>query len=320
VKLIGATAHYVTGDLDEGPIIEQDVERISHRDTPEDLVRKGRDIERRVLARALRYHLEDRVLLNGACIWPPRAMSTARSTAPRPSSTPISSAPSRCCRRRCGTGAASTRHAKASFRFHHISTDEVFGSLGAEGFFREDTAYQPNSPYSASKAASDHLVRAWHHTYGLPTLMTNCSNNYGPYHFPEKLIPLMIINALEGKPLPVYGNGRQCPRLAACRRPRPRPAPDRQPGVPGESYNVGGRNEMDQYRGGRGDLRHPRRTGPIPGQSRARPDHLRRRPARATTRRYAIDATKQVRSYDHDTLEKRLAVSDSPISLWPTLS
>ncbi len=93
------------------------------------------------------------------------------------------------------------------FRFHHISTDEVFGSLGTEGFFREDTAYQPTSPYSASKAASDHLVRAWHHTYGLPVLVTNCSNNYGPYHFPEKLIPLMIINGLEGKPLPVYGNG-----------------------------------------------------------------------------------------------------------------
>jgi dTDP-glucose 4,6-dehydratase len=93
------------------------------------------------------------------------------------------------------------------FRFHHVSTDEVFGSLGAEGFFREDTAYQPNSPYSASKAASDHLVRAWHHTYGLPVVTTNCSNNYGPYHFPEKLIPLTIINALEGKPLPVYGSG-----------------------------------------------------------------------------------------------------------------
>jgi dTDP-glucose 4,6-dehydratase len=96
---------------------------------------------------------------------------------------------------------------KARFRFHHVSTDEVFGSLGAEGFFREDSAYQPNSPYSASKAASDHLVRAWHHTYGLPVVMSNCSNNYGPYHFPEKLIPLMIINALEGKTLPVYGDG-----------------------------------------------------------------------------------------------------------------
>ena len=132
---------------------------------------------------------------------------------------------------------------KAAFRFHHISTDEVFGSLGEDGFFREDTAYQPNSPYSASKAASDHLVRAWHHTYGLPTLVTNCSNNYGPYHFPEKLIPLMIINALEGKPLPVYGNGQNVRDwlyvedhadalvLAASR------------GKVGESYNIGGHNE-----------------------------------------------------------------------------
>jgi len=94
-----------------------------------------------------------------------------------------------------------------AFRFHHISTDEVFGSLGEEGLFCETTAYDPRSPYSASKAASDHLVRAWHHTYGLPVVVTNCSNNYGPYHFPEKLIPLIIINALEGLKLPVYGQG-----------------------------------------------------------------------------------------------------------------
>jgi len=96
---------------------------------------------------------------------------------------------------------------KERFRFLHVSTDEVFGSLGAEGRFNEQTPYAPNSPYSASKASSDHLVRAWHHTYGLPVLTTNCSNNYGPYQFPEKLIPLMILNALEGKPLPVYGKG-----------------------------------------------------------------------------------------------------------------
>jgi len=96
---------------------------------------------------------------------------------------------------------------KEAFRFHHISTDEVFGSLGAEGQFCESTAYDPRSPYSASKASSDHLVRAWHHTYGLPVIVTNCSNNYGPYHFPEKLIPLIIINALEGLKLPVYGKG-----------------------------------------------------------------------------------------------------------------
>jgi dTDP-glucose 4,6-dehydratase len=96
---------------------------------------------------------------------------------------------------------------KDAFRFHHISTDEVFGSLGGEGQFCETTAYDPRSPYSASKASSDHLVRAWHHTYGLPVVVTNCSNNYGPYHFPEKLIPLIIINALEGLKLPVYGKG-----------------------------------------------------------------------------------------------------------------
>jgi len=95
----------------------------------------------------------------------------------------------------------------AGFRFHHISTDEVFGALGAEGQFTEETAYDPRSPYSASKAASDHFVSAWHHTYGLPVVLTNCSNNYGPFQFPEKLIPLTIINALEGRPIPVYGRG-----------------------------------------------------------------------------------------------------------------
>lgn len=93
------------------------------------------------------------------------------------------------------------------FRFHHISTDEVFGTLGATGQFTETTAYDPRSPYSASKAASDHLVRAWHHTYGLPVVLSNCSNNYGPYHFPEKLIPVVILNGLAGKPIPVYGAG-----------------------------------------------------------------------------------------------------------------
>ncbi|RYZ78298.1 MAG: dTDP-glucose 4,6-dehydratase, partial [Proteobacteria bacterium] len=96
---------------------------------------------------------------------------------------------------------------QANFRFQHISTDEVYGSLGETGLFTENTPYQPNSPYSASKAASDHLVRAWHHTYHMPVVTTNCSNNYGPFHFPEKLIPLMIINSIQGKPLPVYGKG-----------------------------------------------------------------------------------------------------------------
>lgn len=99
---------------------------------------------------------------------------------------------------------------KKVYRFHHISTDEVFGDLhDADGLFTEETPYAPSSPYSASKAGSDHLVRAWNRTYGLPTVITNCSNNYGPYHFPEKLIPLIILNALSGKPLPVYGNGEQ---------------------------------------------------------------------------------------------------------------
>lgn len=97
--------------------------------------------------------------------------------------------------------------AQNRFRFHHISTDEVYGSLGAQGLFREDSRYEPNSPYSASKAASDHFVRAWYHTYGFPSLITNCSNNYGPFHFPEKLIPLNILRGLDGKPMPVYGKG-----------------------------------------------------------------------------------------------------------------
>src|SRR6202042_2955787 len=99
--------------------------------------------------------------------------------------------------------------AKEQFRFLHVSTDEVYGSLGPEGLFTESTAYDPSSPYAASKAASDHLATAWYRTYGLPVIVSNCSNNYGPYHFPEKLIPLMILNAFEGKPLPVYGDGMQ---------------------------------------------------------------------------------------------------------------
>jgi dTDP-glucose 4,6-dehydratase len=132
---------------------------------------------------------------------------------------------------------------KSRFRFHHISTDEVFGSLGPSGAFHEDSHYRPNSPYSASKAASDHLVRAWHHTYGLPTVLSNCSNNYGPYQFPEKLIPLMIIRALSGQSLPVYGDGSNVrdwlhvedhveALLAVLER-----------GRVGESYNIGGNAE-----------------------------------------------------------------------------
>ncbi|MBU0620493.1 MAG: dTDP-glucose 4,6-dehydratase [Gammaproteobacteria bacterium] len=132
---------------------------------------------------------------------------------------------------------------KAAFRFHHISTDEVYGSLGETGFFTEDMPYEPNSPYSASKASSDHLVRAWHHTYGLPVVTTNCSNNYGPYHFPEKLIPLVILNAVAGKPLPIYGKGDNIrdwlyvdDHARALRLVLDK-------GVPGETYNIGGWNE-----------------------------------------------------------------------------
>jgi len=139
------------------------------------------------------------------------------------------------------SGLAAAR--KAAFRFHHISTDEVYGSLGDKGFFTEAAAYEPNSPYSASKASSDHLVRAWHHTYGLPVVTTNCSNNYGPYHFPEKLIPLVILNAVNGKPLPIYGKGDNIrdwlyvdDHARALRVVLER-------GTPGETYNIGGWNE-----------------------------------------------------------------------------
>lgn len=134
-------------------------------------------------------------------------------------------------------------HAASKFRFIHVSTDEVYGSLGPSGLFHEETAYDPRSPYSASKAAADHLVSAWHHTYGLPTIISNCSNNYGPFHFPEKLIPLTIINGLLGRKLPVYGDGQnvrdwlyvedhvRALRLIA------------EHGTPGQKYNIGGRNE-----------------------------------------------------------------------------
>ena len=135
------------------------------------------------------------------------------------------------------------RSAKEAFRFLHVSTDEVYGSLGPQGAFSESTPYAPNSPYAASKASADHLVRAWFHTYGLPTLLTNCSNNYGPYQFPEKLIPLMILNAVEGKDLPIYGDGSNvrdwiyvgdhCDGILNVL----------QEGVPGEKYNLGGGGE-----------------------------------------------------------------------------
>jgi len=133
--------------------------------------------------------------------------------------------------------------ARERFRFQHISTDEVFGSLGPDGRFTEDSPYQPNSPYAASKAASDHLVRAWHHTYGLPTLATNCSNNYGPYHFPEKLIPLTIIRALRGQSLPVYGKGENVRDWLHVEDHAEALSLVLQRGRPGETYNIGANNE-----------------------------------------------------------------------------
>jgi dTDP-glucose 4,6-dehydratase len=130
-----------------------------------------------------------------------------------------------------------------AFRFHHVSTDEVFGSLGPEGFFTETTAYAPNSPYSASKAASDHLVRAWGETYGLPVLLTNCSNNYGPYHFPEKLVPVVILNALAGRPIPVYGAGDNIRDWLYVEDHAAALLTVLQRGEIGRSYAIGGENE-----------------------------------------------------------------------------
>jgi len=130
-----------------------------------------------------------------------------------------------------------------SFRFHHVSTDEVFGSLGPEGQFTETTPYDPRSPYSASKAASDHLVRAWHETYGLPVVLTNCSNNYGPFHFPEKLIPVVILNAIHGKPIPVYGGGENIRDWLYVEDHADALLLVVQKGAVGRSYNIGGENE-----------------------------------------------------------------------------
>jgi len=184
---------------------------------------------------------------------------------------------------------------KSAFRFLQVSTDEVYGSLQpADPAFSETNRYEPNSPYSASKAASDHLTRAYHHTYGLPVLTTNCSNNYGPYHFPEKLIPLMIVNALAGKPLPVYGDGQQVrdwlyvkDHCSGIRRVL-------EAGKPGETYNIGGNNEKPNI-----DIVHavcalldelrPRAGGSYREQVafiKDRPGH---------DRRYAIDASKMMR-------------------------
>jgi dTDP-glucose 4,6-dehydratase len=197
-----------------------------------------------------------------------------------------------------GYWAGLASQAQTAFRFHHVSTDEVYGSLGPEGLFTETGQYQPNSPYSASKAASDHLVRAWHHTYGLPVVTTNCSNNYGPCQFPEKLIPLMITNALSGKPLPIYGKGdnvrdwlyvddhARALRLVF------------EQGAVGEVYNIGGHNEMTNLEVidrlcGLLDALRPRADGQSYAGLRTwvpdRPGH---------DKRYAIDAGKIGRLLD----------------------
>jgi dTDP-glucose 4,6-dehydratase len=181
---------------------------------------------------------------------------------------------------------------KAAFRFLHVSTDEVYGSLGpGDPAFTEQHAFEPNSPYSASKAASDHLVRAWHHTYGLPVLTTNCSNNYGPYHFPEKLIPLMIVNALAGKPLPVYGDGMQIRDWLYVKDHCSAIRTVLAGGRPGETYNVGGWNEKPNLEIVKTvcallDTLRPAAEGPyarLITYVKDRPGH---------DRRYAIDARK----------------------------
>jgi dTDP-glucose 4,6-dehydratase len=182
--------------------------------------------------------------------------------------------------------------AKEAFRFLHVSTDEVYGSLGPEGMFTETTPYQPNSPYSASKASSDHFVRAFHHTYGMPTLTTNCSNNYGPFQFPEKLIPLMILNALEGKPLPVYGDGQNvrdwlfvedhCSAIARVLAA----------GRVGEVYNIGGHCEQKNIDVVRTICRvvDELRPGLAHGPCEKLITYVKDRPGH--DRRYAIDITK----------------------------
>jgi dTDP-glucose 4,6-dehydratase len=181
---------------------------------------------------------------------------------------------------------------RSSFRFHHISTDEVFGDLPlGEGLFTEQTPYAPSSPYSASKASSDHLVRAWHHTYGLPVVLSNCSNNYGPYHFPEKLIPLMIINGIQGKPLPVYGTGENVRDWLHVEDHARALAIIITKGRIGESYNIGGRNERSNLAVVENiadtlDSIAPLNTGP----RRALIKFVGDRPGHDL--RYAIDATK----------------------------
>ena len=212
----------------------------------------------------------------------PRATSTARSTDLPRSCRRTSSARSPCSNPRSPTGARSPLDVQDGFRFLHVSTDEVYGSLGPVGRFTEETPYAPNSPYSASKAASDHLVRAFHHTYGLPTLTTNCSNNYGPYQFPEKLIPLMILKALRGEPLPVYGDGRNVRDWLYVRDHCRAIQRVLAIGRVGEVYNVGGDAERENIQVVRAILKRLDERQPLAGGATARrPDHLREGPPRA---------------------------------------
>lgn len=188
--------------------------------------------------------------------------------------------------------------ARSTFRFLHVSTDEVYGSLGSDGKFTETSPYSPNSPYSASKAASDHLVRAFHHTYGLPTLTTNCSNNYGPYQFPEKLIPLIILKALQGEPLPVYGDGLNirdwlfvgdhCSAIARVL----------EAGRVGETYNVGGDAERENIAVVKTICTLLDQRAPLPSGMRRESliTYVKDRPGH--DRRYAIDASKLQRELD----------------------
>jgi dTDP-glucose 4,6-dehydratase len=175
--------------------------------------------------------------------------------------------------------------------FHHVSTDEVYGSLGPSGRFTEETAYDPRSPYSASKAGSDHLVNAYHHTYGLPVTISNCSNNYGPFHFPEKLIPLMILNMLEGRPLPVYGDGRNVRDWLYVEDHASAIWKIMTVGKIGDNYNIGGRNEWENIR-----LVHAlcaavaRQTGKSPAEYEKLITFIKDRPGH--DRRYAIDSSK----------------------------
>jgi dTDP-glucose 4,6-dehydratase len=190
---------------------------------------------------------------------------------------------------------------KDCFRFHHISTDEVYGDLeGSEDLFTEQTPYAPSSPYSASKASSDHLVRAWRRTYGLPTLVTNCSNNYGPYHFPEKLIPLMILNALEGKPLPVYGQGIQVRDWLYVEDHARALYKVITEGAVGETYNIGGHNEMQNIEVVRTLCAILEELAPVKPYGVARYEDLityvQDRPGHDL--RYAIDASKIQRELD----------------------